>query len=177
MPEAEPNIETKRLLLRTMRADDVDDLFAIFTDPRVMALFGGSLFDRIQMERWLQRNLEHQQQYGYGLFAVIFSATGCFIGDCGLENMEIEGVVETELGYDLHSDHWQRGLATEAAMAVRDYAFGDLKLCRLVSLIRHGNRASRRVAEKIGMRVTAELTRGAVAYRLYSISAAEVPSD
>ena len=43
-------IETVRLLLRPMRPEDVDDLL-IFTDSRVMASFGGILFDRPQMER------------------------------------------------------------------------------------------------------------------------------
>ena len=49
-----------------MCTDDVDDLLTIFADPRVMASFGVGVFDRAQMERWVQRNLEHQQRYGYG---------------------------------------------------------------------------------------------------------------
>lgn len=153
-----------------MRADDVDDLLTIFADPRVMASFGVGLFDRAQMERWVQRNLEHQQRYGYGLFSVIHKADGRLVGDCGLENMEIEGVAETELGYDFRSDYWNQGLATEAASAVRDHAFGPLALQRLVSLIRDGNLASQRVAEKIGMRPSAKIMRDAHAYWLYSLA-------
>ena len=41
-----------------MRAEDPDELLAIFADPRVMASFGVGLFDRTQMERWVRRNLE-----------------------------------------------------------------------------------------------------------------------
>ena len=164
------NIETERLWLRAMRADDVDDLLTIFADPRVMASFGVGVFDRAQMERWVQRNLEHQQRYGYGLFSVIHNADRRLIGDCGLENMEIEGVTETELGYDFRSDYWNQGLATEAAASVRDYAFGPLALRRLVSLIRDGNLASQRVAEKIGMCQSANIVRNGHAYCVYSLT-------
>jgi len=164
------SFETERLWLRAMRADDVDDLLTIFADPRVMASFGVGVFDRAQMERWVQRNLEHQQRYGYGLFSVIHKADGRLVGDCGLENMEIEGVAETELGYDFRSDYWNKGLATEAAASVRAHAFGPLALRRLVSLIRDRNLASQRVAEKIGMCQSANIVRNGHAYCVYSLT-------
>jgi RimJ/RimL family protein N-acetyltransferase len=53
-------IKTPRLWLRTMRADDLASLLAIFTDPRVMDAFDSAPFSREQMQRWLQRNLDHQ---------------------------------------------------------------------------------------------------------------------
>jgi RimJ/RimL family protein N-acetyltransferase len=73
--------------------------------------------------------------------------------------MEVDGCIVAELGYDFWSDYWNQGYATEAAQAVRDYAFVQLELPRLISLIRLGNLPSRRVAEKIGMHCTAEITR------------------
>lgn len=63
---------------------------------------------------------------------------------------------EIEIGYRLHPDFWNRGLATEAARATRDYAFRDLKLPRVISIIMPENFASRRVAEKNGMRIEKE---------------------
>src|SRR5512134_2962880 len=137
-------LETKRLLLRPMLESDFEALLLIFTDPRVMAAFDHALFTHEQMGRWLKRNLDHQNEFGYGLFAVILKETGELIGDCGLEMMEDMGAAE--LGYDFRSDFWNQGFATEAALAVRDYAFDLLKLPRLISLIRVGNLASKRVA-------------------------------
>ncbi len=168
-----PTLETTRLLLRPMRAEDVDALLTIFTDPKVMASFDGVLFDRQQMTQWVQRNLDHQARYGYGLFAVIFKASGLLIGDCGLEHLEVDGVLETELGYDFRSDFWGQGLATEAAAAVRDYAFQVRRLPRLVSLIRQGNLASQRVAEKIGLRRSEALSRYGHSYWLYALNREE----
>ena len=155
---AASTLETARLWLRPMTPDDTGALLAIFSDPKVMAAFGGELFDHGQMEQWEQRNLAHQEAYGYGLYSVILKRSGLLIGDCGLEQMELDGGPAAELGYDFRSDYWNQGYATEAAAAVRDYALYGLKLPRLVSLIRVGNRASQRVAEKIGMRCLASLT-------------------
>jgi ribosomal-protein-alanine N-acetyltransferase len=163
-------IETKRLILRKMTSEDVDQLLLIFSDPRVMQSFGGILFGRAMMEKWIDRNLNHQDRYGYGIFSVILKEQDELVGDCGLEHMEIDGSHEVELGYDFRSDYWNQGLATEAASAVRDYAFEQLGLKRLISLIRPDNLASQRVAEKIGMRKEKEYVRGEVLYHLYSQS-------
>jgi RimJ/RimL family protein N-acetyltransferase len=163
-------LETERLTLRPMTAGDLDDLLAIFGDPGVMAAFESAPLDRDATGRWLERNLAHQRDHGYGLFAVCPKGSGRLIGDCGLEWLELAGEQVAELGYDLRRDRWNRGFATEAACAVRDWAFGTLGLPKLVSLVRVGNAASARVAEKAGMTKVAELEREGRPYSCYSIS-------
>ena len=167
-------IETDRLVLRPMRSEDVDPLLAVFADPRVMASFGGILFDRDDMERWVRRNLVHQEHFGYGLFAVLRKPDGLLIGDCGLEHFDGDAD-EAELGYDLRSDHWHRGFATEAAIALRDDAFMTLEISRLISLIRHGHDASRRVAERIGMRRIEDVLRDGRVYWRFAIERTDAP--
>jgi RimJ/RimL family protein N-acetyltransferase len=168
MPHIE--LETPRLLLRLMQPSDLDDLLKIFGDPKVMDSFHEQPFTREQMQRWLQRNLAHQEEFGYGLFSVILKSENLLIGDCGLEHMDVEGEQKTELGYDFRSDYWNQGYATEAASAVRDFAFYSLKLPGLISLIRKGNQSSRRVAEKVGMDLEKEITRYAIDYWIFSIA-------
>jgi ribosomal-protein-alanine N-acetyltransferase len=73
------------------------------------------------------------------------------VGYCGFLHQEVDGEKEIEIGYRLHPDYWNKGIATEAARAVRDHAFRDLKLLRVVSLIHPENSPSQRVAEKLGM--------------------------
>jgi [ribosomal protein S5]-alanine N-acetyltransferase len=160
-------LETERLILRPMLETDFESLLLIFTDPNVMAAFDHPPFTRGQMQRWLQRNLGHQNQFGYGLFSVILKENSELIGDCGLEQMEDQGAAE--LGYDFRSDFWNRGYATEAACAVRNYAFDVLELPRLISLIRVGNLSSRRVAEKVGMTLAEEISRYENRYWKYSL--------
>ena len=163
-------LETRRLILRMMRPEDVDGLLKIFSDPKVMKSFGVDPFNRCRMEKWVWRNIIHQQKHGYGLFSVIHRDDHVLVGDCGLERMEVEGRQEVELGYDFRSEYWGRGLATEAARAVRDFALFTLHLPRIVSLIRPDNVASRRVSEKIGMRREEEILRGDKKYHVYSLS-------
>lgn len=162
-------LETPRMHLRIMNLSDLDDLLEIFSDKNVMASFNTAPFDRKQMESWVNRNLAHQKTHGYGLFSVILKSTNKLIGDCGLEHMDVEGELATELGYDFRSDHWNQGYATEAASAVRDFAFDKLSLPSLISLIRVGNQASRRVSEKIGMQLTDEIILSGISYWKYSI--------
>ncbi len=166
-----PILETARLLLRPMLPTDVELLLAIFADSKVMAAFDAAPFDRVQMTAWMQRNLDHQVEHGYGLFSVILKTNGELIGDCGLEHMHVEGVAAAELGYDFRSDYWNQGYATEAAIAVRDYAFNVLQLPRLISLIRQHNMPSQRIAEKIGMRRTDGVLRGETRYWVYEVQA------
>lgn len=160
-------LETKHLILRPMLETDFDALLLIFTDAKVMASFNHPPFTHAQMQHWLQRNLDHQNQFGYGLFSVILKGTEELIGDCGLEQMEDQGAAE--LGYDFRSEFWNQGYATEAAVAVRDWAFHTLRLPKLISLIRVGNLASKRVAEKVGMTLAEEFTRHDIRYWKYSL--------
>jgi len=53
--------------------------------------------------------------------------------------------MKIEIGYRLHPNYWNKGVATEAAQAVRDHAFRDLNLSRVISLMHPENAASRRV--------------------------------
>jgi RimJ/RimL family protein N-acetyltransferase len=122
------------------------------------------------MAQWVQRNLTHQQEYGYGLFSVLLKSRDLVIGDCGLEQIEAADGHAAELGYDFRSDYWHQGYATEAASAIRDYAFQQVQLPRLISLIRQNNRASQRVAEKIGMRRVKQLVRDDTSYWLYELT-------
>jgi ribosomal-protein-alanine N-acetyltransferase len=159
-------LETPRLRLRPMVAADATPLLALFGDRRVMKSFNAKPFDRVAMDRWVARNLTHQEVYGFGLFTIEERDSGTVIGDCGLELMDLGA----ELGYDLRRDRWGRGFATEAASAVRDHAFGELGIDRLVSLIRVGNQASSRVAEKVGMRRAADLDRDGTRYWIYEVT-------
>lgn len=167
MSRSSLQLETKRLVLRPMLESDFDLLHRIFTDTKVMASFDHPPFTNEQMKRWLNRNLDHQNEFGYGLFSVVLKETGELIGDCGLEQMEDMGAAE--LGYDFRSDFWNQGYATEAATAVRDHAFDSLNLPQLISLIRGGNLASKRVAEKVGMTLAEEFTRYEIQYWKYSL--------
>ena len=142
-------LETRRLVLREMRRDDVESLHLLFSDPLLMRFWPP--FERSETEQWVEEELRRYAQDGFGLWAVVLKGSDEAIGDCGMIRQEIEGAIETGIGWHLRRDQWGQGLATEAALASRDYAFDRLGAERLVALIHPENIASRRVAEKIGM--------------------------
>lgn len=147
MPLAFP-IETERLRLRPLRPDDLEALAEVYLDQRVMRWIGANTREDVEQELVLQA--EHQAAHGWSFWAVEERATGRMIGDCGLQPLEHRGP-EVELGYDLHPDTWGRGLATEAARAVMEQAFGPLGVDRVVAVVKPDHVASQRVLEKAGL--------------------------
>jgi len=146
-----PALETPRLLLREMTAADAPALFAVLGDRETMAWYAHP-YSWAAVEEGIARQ---QARYpsGAGLLAMVLKDGGEVIGDCGLVWQEVEGVEEPEIGYHVHRSYWNRGLATEAARAVWEYAFERLSCDHVISMIRPGNLASRRVAEKNGFSV------------------------
>jgi RimJ/RimL family protein N-acetyltransferase len=72
----------------------------------------------------------------------------------------------------IHRPYWRRGLATEAALAVRDYAFGERRLRRVVSLIRPENVPSQGVARKLGMTVTGSCQHAGMEHQVFAVESA-----
>ena len=124
----------------------------VFGDPDVMH-FGDGVQTKEWVKSWLQNCLErYYQTWGFGPYAVVEKDTQGVIGYCGLFYFpDVGGQPEVEVGYRLARSAWGKGYATEAARAVRDFAFATLGIKRLIALIDSSNIASIRVAEKIGM--------------------------
>lgn len=150
-------LQTPRLLLRPLEPGDVVALLAIFGDPEVMAYSDDGVRENTWVEGWILRELEHQQRHGFGRYAVTERDSRALMGYCGLEIEELEGRIEIALGYRLARARWGSGYATEAARAVLEYGLQHLGLTRIVARIDPSNRASVRVAEKLGMRLEKEV--------------------
>jgi len=142
-------LSTPRLILREMSPADAPALHAVLGDPENMVWYPHP-FSLGEVEAWIARQRERYPS-GTGLLGLVLAETGALIGDCGAVWQEVDGVRELEIGYHVHRDWQRRGLATEAARAACAYAFGALAVDHVISLIRPGNLASRRVAEKNGM--------------------------
>lgn len=145
-------LETPRLRLRRLIPDDLDALYKLYQDPEIRRYFPEGVLSREETKEELEYFLYgHPEHPELGLWATVERETGAFIGRCGLLPWVLEGRYEVEVAYLIDRVYWGRGLATEAAWAVAEYGSGTLELTRLVSLIDEENRASQRVAEKIGM--------------------------
>jgi ribosomal-protein-alanine N-acetyltransferase len=150
-------IQTERLLLRKPQAEDAPGLLEAFADPEAMRYIGdGSTTDLAGAEQTVERWLERWKSWEMGMFVVERKEDRRVLGRAGFlrwdpQTWEVGGA-ETEIGWGLAREHWGHGYATEAALALRDWALGERTLTRLISLIQQGNARSVRVAEKLGER-------------------------
>ena len=140
---------TERLIVREFVADDLDMLATVVRRSGGAVVGAGAVHARAD-RRLAPGDARQYEEDGIGVYAVVIAASGEIIGDCGPACQEVEGERLPELGWDLRSDRWGHGYATEAARGVLLHA-ADLGLERLWSLIAPHNARSRAVAQRLGM--------------------------
>ncbi|MCC7437627.1 MAG: GNAT family N-acetyltransferase [Armatimonadetes bacterium] len=147
-------LETERLTLRQWEPDEFPTVHRILGHAVTMR-FWPAPFTPEQSESWLQRSLVTYAATAntLGRWATVLKESGEVIGDCGLIQAHINGMPEYDLGYIIQAEHWRKGYGTEAAAAIRDYGFSELKLPRIVANMACNHHGSARVAEAIGMQV------------------------
>ena len=165
-------LETERLRLREYTMNDFDALYEILSDPVTMQHYPKP-YDAAGTKRWLDWSLDNYQKYGFGLWAIELKDTGRFIGDCGITMQNIDGQQLPEIGYHVHKDFWRKGYGSEAAKAVRDWAFTHTAFERLYSYMNSTNIASYSTAAAAGMKKCKEYTDTDGMLYVYSISRTE----
>jgi ribosomal-protein-alanine N-acetyltransferase len=164
-------LETERLILRHQVIEDLDDLWALYCNPRITQYIPDAPRSREEVQEELEWHMHgHPRHPELGLWATIHKETGKFIGRCGLLPWNIDGQDEVEVAYTIAEEYWGQGLGSEAAQALLNYGFEVLNLSRLVCLIDAENNASKKVAEKIGMRFEKEAQDELGPFLVYSIN-------
>jgi ribosomal-protein-alanine N-acetyltransferase len=143
-------LATERLSLREFRPDDVERLYRLNSDARVMRYIGdGSTETRDATERAVKRSMRYYRNYpGLGVWPAE-DERGAFVGWFCLKY--VPDTVEIEVGYRLAPKAWGRGYASEGARAIVRYGFDELGLDRIIGLTHPDNAASQRVLQKAGL--------------------------
>ena len=136
-------------------ADDLDFLASLYANPVVMRWIGdGATYDRGEIEaRYaridaIQREPTHPRWDGFKI--VVRKEDGKRLGQAGLLRCEVDAIPQVEIGGWRTPSAWGHGYATEAALALCDYAFRRLRLTRLTVVLHPENHASVGVALRIG---------------------------
>lgn len=146
-------LTTPRLALRALTIADRDALLAIYGDATAMAHYPAP-FTPAMVEDWIRRlALDSYARDGFGLWAVIETASGVLVGDCGITRQTTPYGVEPEIGWHMRRDRWGRGYATEAGRAVLAHGRTTIGLPRIVSIVAPDNAASCAVAARVHARM------------------------
>jgi RimJ/RimL family protein N-acetyltransferase len=145
--DADFSIETERLILRPLRAEDFEAWAAFMADPEVTRFLGGPQ-PRGAAWRSLMTMAGAWHLTGISMLAVIEKASGRWIGRLG--PWMPEGWPGTEVGWGLAREAWGKGYAYEGASAAIDYAFDRLGWSEVVHAIDPDNHGSMALARRLG---------------------------
>jgi RimJ/RimL family protein N-acetyltransferase len=145
-------VESPRLVLRRLRAQDLDALVTYRNDPEVARYQSWSDYDA-ERGRQLIESMQGRQpgEPGWFQFAIALKDTDALMGDCALRTDEYDTRLG-EIGFTLSREHQGRGLGTEAVRALLGYVFGTLNLHRVMAVTDAKNTAAATVLERVGMR-------------------------
>lgn len=157
------HLDRHRLCLRTPSLRDAESLYDLFADPEVMHRLNRRPISAIEEARALnEAGIRSWEIDGLGPFILETAGTDRqVVGQAGLMIFDRRdwtpstwtkagSHAQPELGWALIRVHWGNGYATEAAAAIRDWAYESRGIERLVSLISPDNIRSQRVAKRLG---------------------------
>jgi [ribosomal protein S5]-alanine N-acetyltransferase len=169
-----PEIQSARL--RPYRAEDVDYLHRLWTDPQVRKY----LWDNVVISREHAASVVHEsiacfETHGFGQWVLLSRSKESLIGFCGFRFFGEPR--EIELLYGITPAYWGQGMATEAARAALRYGFEECGFERVYAGADPPNAASFRVMEKLGMSFSRHTHTNGVEVIYYVLSRGEFEPD
>ncbi len=144
-------LTSERFVYNEIQPSDGEELHAYQSLPEqlfFMAVDKAEYDDGVlRVERYIEHKGSRDDQRMFA-FAVRQKTDNRLVGEVSLSKIEI---AQASLGFSVAPDFWGRGYASEMASRIIEYGFKDLKLHRIFANIAIENKASKRVAEKIGM--------------------------
>jgi ribosomal-protein-alanine N-acetyltransferase len=144
-------IATTRLRLRPVASSDSGELLSLFRDAGVRRYL---LDDALVTPAWVNDEIvasdERFAKGGAGLWSIQLASGGSIIGFVGFR--EFFDPPQLQLLYGLLPAFWGRGVATEAALTICEYAFRELGFLEIAAATDVPNEASIAVLRRLGMR-------------------------
>lgn len=145
-----PILETPRMILRQIVDEDVQEMFVLRSDKRVMQYIDRPMCATPEDALVLIRNIEERRVKQEGIaWGMCLRDNPRLIGTIGYWRMQIENF-RAEIGYLLHPDFHRKGLTSEAMGPVMAFGFEKMNLHSIEAHINPGNQASAQLLEKHG---------------------------
>lgn len=143
-------INTERLLIRPLAANDADFIVELLNDPSFIQNIGDRNVRTMEdAEKYILNGpVASYEKNGFGLCLVVLKETGESIGMCGL--IQRDQLDDVDLGYAYLPRFWGKGYAVEAAKATLEFGWQTVGLKRIVAITDPSNTPSNRVLEKLG---------------------------
>lgn len=145
-----PVLETNRLLLRKIIYDDVSDIFEYLSNDLVTKYLGKESLTSIKNTYEVIDKIEKNYSEGRGIrWGIVHKKENKLIGTIGYDGIQIKNK-RADIGYDINSNYWRQGYATEAINEVISFGFSRLCLSRIGAVVFPDNKASLSLLEKVG---------------------------
>ncbi len=145
-----PVLQTPRLVLRELRSEDAEAMFAVFRDEEVTRHHDVETMTSVEPALGIIEHMGKRFAERSGIrWAIVDRDDGAVIGSCGY-NQLVPAADRGVIGYELRRDRWGRGLATEAVQAMVELGHRRMALHRIEALVMLGNEGSARVLRKAG---------------------------
>ena len=144
-------LATERLVLREFEPGDWFEVRTYQNDPRYLRYYKWTDRSPEAVQAFIQMFLDQQIEEPRIKFqlAMTLKENGRLIGNCGIR-MTVRGTHNGNIGYELSPDQWGNGYATEAARAIVDFGFNELRLHRISAECIAENTGSIKVLQKLG---------------------------
>lgn len=141
-----PLLETERLLLRRTELSDVNEVFFLRSDSRVMKYIDKEPAKDLNEVKDFIKKLHELEKSGDGIYWAI-DVKNKQIGSICFWNIQ-HTHDRAEIGYALHPDYHGKGIMQEAIHAVLQYGFSIMKLHSIEANVNPANEASIKILER-----------------------------
>ncbi|RNA69811.1 GNAT family N-acetyltransferase [Alteribacter keqinensis] len=146
-----PQLETKRVLLRKIRLEDLEEMHRYGSDDQVSRYVTWETHQSLaDTKGFLDFVLSQYEKKQVAPWGIELKTTGEFIGTIDFVWWKPEHKT-AEIGYVISQNHWGKGYTTEAAKELLKFGFEKMDLVRIQARCFAANTGSERVMEKTGM--------------------------
>jgi [ribosomal protein S5]-alanine N-acetyltransferase len=165
---AAPILETERLTMRELTADDAPFVLDLLNQPSFKKYIGDRGVRTLDEAREYAetRFIKSYRTNGFGLYLVELKSDSSPIGICGFVSRET--LPAPDIGFALLSQFEKKGYAFEAAAATMEFGRQKLGFSRVLAITTKDNDSSRRLLEKIGLKFESEIETGGEVLNLFA---------